>query len=283
MLTNLAFIVFLALTNTPAPHPATSDRVVTVSFKSQALAGQERYLVWLPPGYRKDAARVDYPVVVLLHGLGGEGADWFDPKLGDLGVTLDRMLADGRIAPFIALAPDGGGGYWTDHLGKPRERYGAFIDEVIANAEKRFDIADNRAAIVGVSMGGHGAMSRALMAPERYRAVVSLSGALFAEPPTHRPIYKKVWGFPADRAHWEATAPLAIAQHLAGDAKLPGIFLACGREDVDRFLDWNTEASRILAARGIQHDLFLVEGGHSWTTWRSLTERWLAWLAPRLR
>ena len=46
--------------------------------------------------------------------------------------------------------------------------------------------------LVGVSMGGHGALSRAFITPDRYVAAVSLSGALFDEPPTHRPIYKKV-------------------------------------------------------------------------------------------
>ncbi len=284
MLTNLALLLLLALSDSPAPTDLrpTVARIVPVTFKSQALPGERRYLAWLPPGYREGAG-IEYPVVVLLHGLGGEGADWFDPQLGDLQPTLERFIADKRIAPFVALAPDGGNGYWTDHIGAPRERYGALIDEVLANAEGRFDLASERVAIVGVSMGGHGAMSRALMSPAHYRAVVSLSGALFDEPPTHRQIYKKVWGFPADREHWSATAPMAIARHLKGDAKLPAIFLACGRVDADRFLDWNTAASRLLSARGIAHELVLTEGGHTWTNWRSLTERWLTWLTPYLR
>lgn len=284
MLTNLALLLLLALSDTPAPADlrSTPARIVPVTFTSQALAGERRYLAWLPPGYRAGAA-IDYPVVVLLHGLGGEGGDWFDPQLGDLQPALVRLMSDKRIAPFVALAPDGGNGYWTDHLGAPREGFGRFIDEVLANAEGRFDIASERAAIVGVSMGGHGAMSRALMAPERYRAVVSLSGALFDAPPSHRQIYKKVWGFPADRGHWEATAPMAIALRLKGDARLPGIFIACGRVDADRFLDWNTAAARVLSDRGISHELVLTDGAHTWTHWRSLSERWLTWLTPYLR
>lgn len=284
MLTDLALLLFLFVADPTARAPEVqpaADRVVPVTFRSEALGGQRRYLAWLPPGYDADGG--DYPVVVLLHGLGGQGADWFDPALGDLRPTLSRLIGEGRLAPFIALAPDGGGGYWTDHLGAPRERYGAFIDEVLAHAATRYPIAASRTAIVGVSMGGHGAMSRALAEPGRYRAVVSIAGALFPEPPTHRAIYKKVWGFPADRAHWARTSPMALAAHLGPDRPHPAIFLACGRADTERFLGWSSEASRLLAARRIPHELVLADGGHTWPTWRSFSERWLTWLAPHLR
>lgn len=286
MLTHLALAILLSVAATPTPTPAGppdgDGRVVPFTFESAALPGKRRYLAWLPPGYQREAT-ASYPVVVLLHGLGGQGADWFDPALGDLSRTLPRLVADGRVAPFIALAPDGGNGYWTDHFGQPTARYGAFIDEVLADGAGRLRIAQGRAAIVGVSMGGHGALSRGLMAPERYRAVVSLAGALFPEPPTHRPIYKKVWGSPADPAHWSATAPMAIAARLTGDQRLPALFLHCGRADTDRFIDWTLEASRLLTARGIPHERVLTDGGHGWTTWRTVSERWLTWLDPLLR
>lgn len=289
MLTHLALAILLSLVAAPLPTPATpaaptegDGRLVPFTFDSVALAGERRYLAWLPPGYERDA-QTSYPVVLLLHGLGGEGRDWFDAALGDLSRTLPRLIADGRIAPFVAVAPDGDNGYWTDHLGKPTERYGAFIDEVFADAARRLRVDPRRAAIVGASMGGHGALSRGLMAPERYRAVVSLAGALFPEPPTHRAIYKKVWGSPAAPEHWNATAPMAIAARLTSDQRLPALFLQCGRADTERFLDWNLAASRLLTARGIPHELVLTDGGHGWTTWRAVSERWLTWLAPLLR
>jgi len=286
MLTHLALAISLAFLALPVPTPTpelpAAGRLVPVTFKSAALAGARRYLVWLPPGYTPKSGST-YPVVVLLHGLGGEAQDWFDPALGDLSRTVERLLTEHRVAPFIAVAPDGGNGYWTDHLGKPRERYGAFIDEVQADASTRFRIASERAAIVGVSMGGHGALSRGLMAPTRYRAIVSLSGALFPEPPTHRDIYKQVWGYPADRAHWLLTAPMALAQRLTSDGLLPGIFLHCGRADSDRFRAGNAAMARLLSERGIPHETVLTDLGHTWTNWRSVSEHWLTWLDPRLR
>jgi len=251
----------------------------TVTFTSRALPGKRSYEVWLPPervSTKKADKPAPLPVVVLLHGLGGAGRDWFDPALGGLAASLDQLVGTGRLAPFIAIAPNGGNGYWTDHLDRPHLRYGAFIDEAVADAERRFHGSGTR-ALVGVSMGGHGAMSRGLMAPERWSAIVSIAGALFAEPPTHRKIYKEVWGFPADAAHWKATAPMALMAAV-DKGHLPPIFLHCGKSDLDRFLDMTMAADERLRSLGVEPELVLTDGGHNWTTWSGINERWLVWL-----
>lgn len=276
----------LAPRNAPAlvaPVVTGPGKLTTRTFKSRAVPGKRRYLVWQPP-LAQDAR---LPVVVFLHGLGGEGKDWFDPELGDLGPRLDRLMGPARgdapgIAPFIAIAPDGDNGYWTDHLNQPAEGYGTLVDEVLADAARHLPIDLERAALVGVSMGGHGAMSVGLMHPQRYRAIVSMAGALFAEAPTHRPIYKRVWGFPADPAHWAKTSPIAILTR-ADPATLPPLWLGVGKADLDRFLDLNVAADALLTRRGIPHEFMLVEGGHTWTTWGKMFEAWLGWLDAKLR
>jgi S-formylglutathione hydrolase FrmB len=268
-----------------APIHAAPPRptLVRETFRSKALGEQRAYTAWIPADgaaleHAKDRT---YPLVVLLHGLGGEGADWFDPQLGDIGETLAALIAAERLPPIIAIAPDGGNGYWTDHFKRKRAGYGTLIDEAIADAEARFPL-DGRRVIVGVSMGGHGAMSAALRAPGRYLAVVSVAGALFSEPPTHRKVYKQVWGDPADPEHWRATSPVALASSMA-PANAPAIFLSCGRGDVDRFLDLTLRFAKLLENRGIPHTLVLTDGAHDWTTWRSVQAQWLGWLGGLLR
>jgi S-formylglutathione hydrolase FrmB len=120
-------------------------------------------------------------------------------------------------------------------------------------------------------------MSRGLMAPERWAAIVSIAGALFPEPPTHRTIYKDVWGFPANIDHWKATAPMALMGSIE-KAHVPPIFLHCGKSDLDRFLDMTMAANERLRSLGVEPELVLTEGGHGWTTWRGINERWLVWL-----
>lgn len=286
-----ALAVLTALT--PAARAEAGGETTTVTFESRALGGRQSYVVWLPPSRGRTPAapktkpKEPLPLVVLLHGLGGEGRDWFDPALGALGPSLGSAIASGAMPEVIAIAPNGKNGYWTDHLpvgpaGKVgHNRYGAFIDEAIAHAEARFGGSGVR-AIVGVSMGGHGALSRALMAPERFAAAVSLAGALFPEPPTHRKIYKLVWGHPADPEHWQKTAPMALMRGLRPETT-PPIFLHCGKADLDRFLDMTMAAAERLRSLGIPFELVLTEGGHGWTTWRGVNDRWLGWLGTQLR
>lgn len=277
----LLLLTFLLLAPRAEARPS---ELVTTTFQSKALGGRQRYEVWLPPSRRanpKDTTRL--PLVVLLHGLGGKGADWFDPALGALSPSLTSTIRSGAMPEVIVVAPNGGNGYWTDHFqgGKKPSHYGAFIDEVISDARVRFHTSDVT-AIVGASMGGHGAMSRGLMAPGRFAAIVSLAGALFPEPPTHRKIYKQVWGDPADPEHWSKTAPMALLRTVE-PARVPPLFLQCGKADLDRFLDMTMAAAERLKSLGIPFELVLTEGGHGWTTWRAVNERWLTWLGPRLR
>jgi len=282
-----SFLIALALLFVPPsaaarePIPAGKGRVEEVRYKSAALGTAARYHVYLPPGYAAGARR--YPTIVALHGLGGESHDWFSPEHADLGRQLDRMIGEGAIRPVIVIAPDGLAGYWTDHLGGARgTAWGSFIGEVIDDAAQRFRTSERR-AIVGVSMGGHGAMSHGLMHPDRFVAIVSMAGALFPEPPTHRPIYKKVWGDPPDAAHFGRTAPMPLIATWPADRAVPALWLACGRGDTDRFLDWTLAADRVLTERGVAHTLELFDGGHHWGTWRPMGPRWLAWLDPLLR
>lgn len=267
--------------------PAGPSQLRVVAFASDALASEASYRVYLPPGYDAPATAPEavarYPLVVLLHGLGGQGADWFDRTRGDLVPTLDHGVTSGALAPFVAIAPDGRNGYWTDHIDhQAGHAYGRYIDEVVADAERRFRIVPEDRAIVGVSMGGHGAMLRALREPERWRAVVSIAGALFATPPTHRPIYKEVWGDPADPQYWAAESPMGLLAAWPPGRALPPIFLSCGDADTERFLDLTLGAEKRLVAMGAPPPVVITAGAHTWTAWRASTPRWLPWLAARL-
>jgi enterochelin esterase-like enzyme len=267
-----------------ATRPATDGgRVETFQFQSDALARPARVHVYLPRGYDTAPAH-GWPYFIALHGLGGEGRDWFEAGRGGLRQDLDALIRERVIAPVVVIAPDGGNGYWTDHVGAaPGTAYGRFIAEAEAAARARFRLDPRRAGIVGASMGGHGALSHGLQAPEHFRGIVSLAGALFDVPPVHRPIYLKVWGQPTDVGHWSKTAPMALALSPGLAERAPPIFLHCGRADRDRFWDWNVQAFDALRKQGFSVTFQDNDGGHGWTTWREMNRRWLVWLDQRLR
>src|ERR1700761_5267745 len=101
---------FPALT-TPAGVPRGT--VETVSFRSAATGAQERYMVYLPPRYRAEAAAGRrFPVLYLLHG--SPGADAGFVKIGAADVRMNTLVADRRVRPMILVMPAGAQGLGGD-------------------------------------------------------------------------------------------------------------------------------------------------------------------------
>ena len=94
-----------------------------------------------------------------------------------------RTIRRARFAesgPLLVM-PEGGSSYYTNAVDPPRDRYEDHITrDLIANVETRFPAASGRAnrAIMGVSMGGFGAVTLALRHPDRFGFVGGISSAI---------------------------------------------------------------------------------------------------------
>lgn len=122
--------------------------------------------------------------------------------------------------------------------------------------------------IIGLSMGGYGALKAALTCPEKYSFCASLSGALDITR-KNRPYdldeWRSVFGFELrSAAELEGTKHDLFA--IAKEAKEPPeIYMWCGTED--RLLDINKSFSSHLSDLGIAHTFESSEGDHSWKYW----------------
>jgi enterochelin esterase-like enzyme len=96
---------------TLAPAPAGFDVrregvaagvVERVEFDSKVTNGKRPASVYLPPGYSADKK---YPVLYLLHGIGGNETHW--PGPGKAGEILDNLIAEGKAVPMIVVMPNG--------------------------------------------------------------------------------------------------------------------------------------------------------------------------------
>jgi enterochelin esterase-like enzyme len=76
--------------------------VERVEFDSKVTGGKRPASVYLPPGYSADKK---YPVLYLLHGIGGNETHW--PGPGAAGAILDNLIADGKAVPMIVVMPNG--------------------------------------------------------------------------------------------------------------------------------------------------------------------------------
>src|SRR5205085_11514997 len=68
----------------------------------KTVGTRRRMQVYTPPG---DPADRKYPVLYLLHGIGGDETEW--QRFATPDIILDNLLADGKVVPMIVVMPNG--------------------------------------------------------------------------------------------------------------------------------------------------------------------------------
>ncbi|MFI6289425.1 alpha/beta hydrolase [Streptomyces sp. NPDC051018] len=231
--------------------------------------------IWLPPQYGEPAHRNrTFPVVELLPGFPGSSKNWFTKLKAPQ--QIEPLIASGRVAPFILVAP------CTMLLGARDHGYANIPGRINADSWLSVDVrrmvADNFRvslapggwAIAGYSSGGHGAAELALAHPDRYSAAVSLSGyndpaaeqsSLTGDDPELRR-ENDVLNILRAAAEPPPVSLLAVGQ--GADGYLPGLALRAEAEPPTRV------------------DLRAVKGGHSTWVWKAQVPYLFEWLTRRM-
>lgn len=129
-----------------------------VEYDSKSVGNKRKALVYTPPGYSAD---VKYPVLYLLHGIGGDEEEW--RRGGNPNVILDNLIADKKAVPMIIVMPNGRA--QTDDRPGPNAMatapaFGVFdkdlIGDLIPFIEAKYSAIKDREsrALAGLSMGG---------------------------------------------------------------------------------------------------------------------------------
>jgi pimeloyl-ACP methyl ester carboxylesterase len=145
----------------------------TGSFHSSARNRTVGYTIAYPPEH---AAGSRLPLAVYLHGFGGSHRDGFGP------VSLAQALgarSRGAALPAMALvAVDGGGLYWNPHPGD--DPMAMIVDELIPMC-RRLGLGrpPHGVGVIGISMGGYGALLLAEKHPGLVAAVAAISPAVW--------------------------------------------------------------------------------------------------------
>ena len=252
------------------PVPVPLD-VRELSVESRALGRAVPLQAWVPPGTPDDAR---LPVVILLHGAGGNEATWFAGRVGDPGLRADlvaaELISSGQVPPFVLVAPSIDDSYGVDSPpSNDRWEHGpyeqALRDDLVPALAAVLPVSDDPSHrfIGGLSMGGFAALHLAFRAPELFGGVAALSPAIWLDLPDDRRWIQAPGG---DRAGHD---PI----ELAATAPIEGLRLFLGRADRDDA--WIVEGTDALVARlaerGSAVPSVIVAGGHDATTWRALT------------
>src|SRR3954453_11595389 len=89
--------------------PLATGTVRTLDVDSASLGGKLSVAVYVPG---TTAPPNGWPVLYLLHGLGGCEDDWL--QLGSIRGTLDRLIGAGRIRPMMVVMPGAGSSWYVD-------------------------------------------------------------------------------------------------------------------------------------------------------------------------
>ncbi|HEX4795858.1 MAG TPA: alpha/beta hydrolase-fold protein [Humisphaera sp.] len=129
-----------------------------IEYDSKSVGTKRKMQVYTPPGYSKDKK---YPVLYLLHGIGGDETEWERYATPD--VLMDNLLADGKTVPMIIVLPNGraeADDHPKDNAYAHAPAFAAFeqdlLQDVIPAIESRYSAMTDREhrAVAGLSMGG---------------------------------------------------------------------------------------------------------------------------------
>lgn len=273
-------VALLGATASASPASAQKGTVLTRTFWSPTLDQEMGYRVYLPPGYdAKEAQARRYPVLYLLHGLSGSSYDWF--HYGRIRSVLDEQARRDDRRAVIAVSVDGGSSYFTRHVDRvdrPGDDHGrALAIDLVSEIDHRFRTLRRRRgrALVGVSMGGFGALSLSMLYGDRFGGAVSLSGALFTSAPAQKLAYHRIWGDPPQERHFARYSPYALIETLPKEHDWSRIYIACGEDDHRRFLARSRAVKDRLEARTIPYTYSMGKGAHNWAFWMGDSEGWL--------
>lgn len=161
----------------PALSFAMSGPSESGRFYSAARRRSVGYTIAYPSGHGPGD---QLPLVVMLHGFGD------DHSTALVGMTPTQAVAlrwrGEPLAPMALVTVDGGNGYWNPH---PRDDPQAMVvDELIPFCQRRgLGAAPYGVAMMGISMGGYGALAIAERNPGLVAAVAAISPAVWTSYP----------------------------------------------------------------------------------------------------
>lgn len=248
--------------STPADRPRLTAKVTLrdITFHSDALGRDMPYRVISPaePAGRK------LPVVYLLHGGGGGFRDWSNYS------DVARFAESG----LLLVMPEGESSYYTNAVDPPQDRFEDYIThDLISDVESRFPVAAGREnrAIIGVSMGGFGAVKIGLRRPDLFSFVGGISSAIdvprrafsFKRLQQSRH-YNSIFG-PSGSQTRRDNDPFALVR-TANPQFAPYFFLTCGEQE--GLLPANRDFAGLLAQH-FRYEFHTVRGGHDWNQWNA--------------
>ena len=235
---------------------------------SQVLEDSIAYQIYYPPQY---GAQDTFHLLYLLHGHGGSDDDWITGEEGDVQAILDSLIMNDIISPCVAVTFDAGNSWYVN---RHRQMEKFFIEEWVSFVSDTLfhDITFQRRIIAGNSAGGFGALRLSLLHPELVEASILLSPAAYNPSPPGISSSRKIDVFSDEEGFsdeiWQSYSYLNISLDTTRMNVYPEFYISTGDDDAYEIVDVVVQLREYLSSLGIQQELTIIDGGHTWEVWR---------------
>jgi enterochelin esterase-like enzyme len=221
-------------------------RIETVEYESKSVGNKRKAVVYTPPGY---ATGIGYPVLYLLHGIGGDEEEW--RKGAKPEAVLDNLIADQKAVPMIVVMPNGRAQPNDRAEGNVMAAAPAFakfeqdlLHDLIPFIEAKYatKTARDSRALAGLSMGGGQALNFGLGHLDTFAWIGGFSSA----PNTKSP-------------------ELLVPDPVKAAKMLRLLWLSCGDRDGLIFISQRTHA--YLKEKNVPHLWHVPPGAHDFAVW----------------
>ncbi len=228
----------------------SKGKIDTLTYYSSTVGQDRKALIYTPPGYLESKK---YPVLYLLHGIGGDEKEWLNN--GKPQVILDNLYAQNKLEQMLVVLPNGRAMKDDRARGDifAAEKVEAFatfeqdlIKDLIPFIENTFQVHADREhrGLAGLSMGGGQSLNFGLKNLDLFAWVGGFSSA----PNTKMP---------------EELVPDPV---LAKE-KLKLLWISCG--DEDRLLNISQRTHDYLKEKEVPHIFYVEPGGHDFKVWKN--------------
>lgn len=228
------------------PH----GKIDTIQYSSKTVGTKRKALVYTPPGFSK---KKKYPVLYLLHGIGGDEKEWLNG--GTPQVILDNLYSENKLAPMIVVMPNGRAMKDDRAIGNifDGEKVQAFstfekdlLTDLIPFIEKTYPVIKEREhrALAGLSMGGGQSLNFGLGNLDTFAWVGGFSSA----PNTKAP-------------------ELLVPDPEKAKAKLKLLWISCGLDD--NLMSFSERTHTYLQKNNVPHIFYVEPGGHDFKVWKN--------------
>lgn len=154
----------------------------TITYDSKTTGVERKAEIVLPVGYSEDKT---YPVVYLLHGIGGDQTEWFQGKPIEI---VGNLVAAGEADEMIMVFPNirareddrANGDMSPEHFAAFDNFINDLRDDLMPYIESHYSVKTGRenTAVCGLSMGGRETLYIGLKMPDKFKYIGAFEPAI---------------------------------------------------------------------------------------------------------